>query len=53
VLCPAGHLFAYLPKQPGYHKRLKAVAPLLTAAMDHLARCSPSWHDPVRLIDAT
>ena len=48
-----GHLFPYLPKQPGYHKRLKAAAPLLAAAMDHLARQCPSWHDPVRLIDAT
>jgi hypothetical protein len=54
-LCYArlGHLFPYLPKQPGYHKRLKAAAPLLAAAIDHLARQSPSWYDPVRLIDAT
>ena len=54
-LCYArlGHLFPYLPKQPGYHKRLKAAAPLLAAAMDHLARQCPSWHDQVRLIDAT
>ena len=29
-----GHLFPYLPKQPGYHKRLKAAAPLLAAVMD-------------------
>jgi hypothetical protein len=48
-----GHLFPYLPKQPGYHKRLKAAAPLLAAVLDHLARQSPSWYDPVRLIDAT
>jgi hypothetical protein len=48
-----GHLFPYLPHQPGYHKRLKAAAPLLAAAMDHLARQAPSWHDQVRLIDAT
>src|SRR5207247_5596405 len=43
----------YLPKQPGYHKRLKAAAPLLAAVLDHLARQCPSWYDPVRLIDAT
>ena len=49
----SGHLFPYLPKQPGYHKRLKAAAPLLAAVIDHLARQSPSWYDPVRLIDAT
>ena len=54
-LCYArlGHLFPYLPKQPGYHKRLKAAGPLLATAMDHLARQSPGWYDPVRLIDAT
>ena len=40
-------------KQPGYHKRLKAAAPLLAAVTGHLARQSPGWHDPVRLIDAT
>ena len=48
-----GHLFPYLPQQPGYHKRFKAAAPLLGAAIDHLARYCPSWHAPVRLIDAT
>jgi hypothetical protein len=48
-----GHLFPYLPHQPGYHKRLKAAAPLLAATIDHLARQSPSWQDQVRLIDAT
>jgi hypothetical protein len=37
-----GHLFPYLPHQPGYHKRLKAAAPLLAAAIDHLARQSPA-----------
>ena len=48
-----GHLFPYLPNQPGYHKRLKAAAPLLAAVTDHLARQSPCWYDRVRLIDAT
>ena len=37
-----GHLFPYLPKQPGYHKRLKAAPPLLSAALDSWpARCRP------------
>jgi hypothetical protein len=36
-----GHLFPYLPNQPGYHKRLKAAAPLLAAVMDYLAREVP------------
>jgi hypothetical protein len=51
--CRLGHLFRYLPKQPGYHKRLKAAAPLLAAAISHLARVSPSWCDSLRLLDAT
>ena len=53
-LCRArlGHLFPYVPKQPGYHKRVKAAAPLLAAVMDHLARQCPSWYDQARLIDA-
>jgi hypothetical protein len=48
-----GHLFPYLPHRPGYHKRLKAAGPLLAAALDYLARECPSWHDQVRLTDAT
>ena len=48
-----GHLFCYLPGQPGYHKRLKAAASLLAQAISHLARVSPSWCDPLWLIDAT
>jgi len=48
-----GHLFPYLPHQPGYHKRLKAAAPLLAEVLDCLARQAPSWWDQVRLIDAT
>ena len=51
--CRLGHLFRYLPKQPGYHKRLKDAAPLLAKATAHLARVSPSWCDQLRLIDAT
>jgi hypothetical protein len=54
-LCYArlGHLFPYLPHQPGYHKRLKAAAPLLAAAIGHLARQCPSWDGQVRLTGAT
>jgi Transposase DDE domain len=51
--CRLGHLFRYLPNQPGYHKRLRAAAPLLAAAISHLARVSPSWCDSLRLLDAT
>ena len=48
-----GHLFPYLVKQPGYHKRLKAAGPLLAEVMDYLARECPACQDQVRLIDAT
>lgn len=51
--CRLGHLFRYLPKQPGYHKRLRAAAPLLAKAISRVARVSPSWCDELRLIDAT
>jgi len=52
-LLPARSPVRYLPNQPGYHKRLKAAAPLLAAAITHLARVSPSWCDQLRLVDAT
>jgi hypothetical protein len=48
-----GHLFPYLPKQPGYHKRLKAAAPLICKAMLYLATLCPSFTDGPRLLDAT
>ena len=48
-----GHLFPYLPKQPGYHKRLKAAAPLICQTMTYLARQCPSWAGDLRLLDAT
>jgi len=48
-----GGLFPYLPKQPGYHKRLIAAGPLLSAAMAKLATQTPSTADTLRLIDAT
>ncbi|MBA3489852.1 MAG: IS982 family transposase [Longispora sp.] len=48
-----GHLFPYLPQQPGYHKRVKAAAPLIAAATQALARQVPSFTDAWRLIDTT
>lgn len=48
-----GHLFPYLPKQPGYHKRLIAAAPLIMHATRLLAAQVPSHVDQLRLIDAT
>lgn len=51
--CRLGHLFPYLPKQPGYHKRLTAASALLLDAMNALAQQTPSATDALRLIDAT
>jgi Transposase DDE domain len=48
-----GHLFPYLPHQPGYHKRLKAAAPLICKATLYLATLCPSRADDLRLLDAT
>lgn len=48
-----GHLFPYLPHQPGYHKRLVAAAPLILRATQVLAAGVPSHTDQLRLIDAT
>jgi hypothetical protein len=48
-----GHLFPYLPKQPGYHKRVKTCAPLICQTTLHLATLCPSWADGLRLLDAT
>jgi hypothetical protein len=53
AICHLRGYFPYLPNQPGYHKRLRAAAPLLAAAISHLARVSPSWCDSLRLLDAT
>lgn len=48
-----GHLFPYLPHQPGYHKRLTAATPLILQAIHMLATQVPSHTDQLRLIDAT
>jgi hypothetical protein len=48
-----GRMFPYLPKQPGYHKRLTAARPLLGRAIVMLAAQVPSAADTLRLLDAT
>jgi len=48
-----GHLFPYLPKQPGYNKRLRALAPTIARVITHLAVTSPSFCDTLRLLDST
>lgn len=52
----SGHwraMFPHLPKQPGYHKRLKAARPLLCKTIITLAACTPSWFDDLWMTDAT
>ena len=46
-----GHLFPYIPKQPGYNKRLRALAPQICEVINHLARISPSFCERLRLLD--
>ena len=48
-----GHLFPYIPKQPGYNQRLRALAPQICEVSGHLARISPSFCDRLRLLDST
>jgi hypothetical protein len=51
--CRLGHLFPYLPNQPGYNKRLRQARWLLDRVLAHLAGQTPGVHDPLRLLDAT
>jgi hypothetical protein len=48
-----GHLFPYLPGQPGYSKRVRALTPQLERAINYLAFISPSFCDGLRLLDST
>src|SRR5579862_1782045 len=48
-----GHLFPYIPKQPGYNKRLRALAPQICLVIGALTRVSPSFCDRLRLLDST
>lgn len=48
-----GHLFPYLPKQPGYNKRLRRLVPQIARSINYLAFVSPSFCDGVRLLDST
>lgn len=48
-----GHLFPYLPKQPGYNKRVRKLGPKIAECITHLAAVSPSFGDNLRLLDST
>jgi Transposase DDE domain len=47
------HLFPYVPKQSGYNKRLRRLAPQICLLIAQLARISPSFCDRLRLLDST
>jgi Transposase DDE domain len=51
--CRLGHLFPYLPKQPGYSKRIKAAGPLIAKVVECLAAEVSATCDEFRFIDAT
>ena len=48
-----GHLFRYLPGQPGYNRRLRAAAGLITALTRLLAADTSLWSDEVWVADST
>ena len=47
------HLFPYLPKQPGYNKRLRGLAGTLRWLIGVLARDTSLWVDDVWVVDST
>jgi hypothetical protein len=48
-----GGLFPYLPKQPGYNKRLRAAADLIRQVIRVLASETTFWTDDVWVADST
>ena len=47
------HPFPYLPRQPGYHKRVRAAAAMIRKTTLRLVTPCSSWADELRLLDAT
>ncbi|WUV65285.1 IS982 family transposase [Streptomyces sp. NBC_01478] len=47
------HLFPYLPRQPGYNKRLRKAAELLRRVTRLLATETSVWSDDVWIVDST
>jgi len=48
-----GHLFPDIPKQPGYHKRVRRLLPKILRALEVVALDAPSSGDQLRLLDST
>ena len=47
------HLFPYLPRQPGYNKRLRRAAALIRQCIRVLAASTTAWTDDVWVVDST
>lgn len=47
------HLFPYIPKQPGYNKRLRTLGTQITHLIRVLALDTDLWQHPVRVADST
>src|SRR3954452_9446405 len=47
------HLFPYLPKQPGYNKRLRALTDTICCLISMLARDTSLFTDDHRIVDST
>jgi hypothetical protein len=48
-----GHLFPYLPTASAYNRRLRRAWPLVALAIQDVAAHTPSWCEPLRLVDST
>ena len=48
-----GHLFPFIPLQPGYNKRLRAALPRIKRIIRTLALDTDFWHDTVWITDST
>jgi hypothetical protein len=53
AICHLRCAFPYLPRQPGYSKRLRAALPLVKQAIRDLAADSDFWFDGVWIADST
>ena len=48
-----GHLFRYLPQQPGYNKRLRDATSLIKTVIRYLSTDTTLWTDDVWVVDST
>jgi hypothetical protein len=47
------HLFPYLPKQPGYNKRLRSLGTQISHLIAVLVADTDLWQHPIRIADST